>query len=332
MLFLFMMGTIMPAISARNIVATEINQVAAICGTNEYPSIQQAINQALPNATIIVTAGAHNERLTVNKSLIIRGYAPETTKLTAISGENNAVLTINAQGVTIVNLSVYNKAQGLYTTGISVRGSHTTISHCILQDTPIGIAVWSSHTTITRCTFCNCTDEGIALLGSSISTCDDTRIIACVFLKNGDGIELQRSSENLIADCCFYNNTHAGIDMIKCLNRNNSVNDCSFSSNYCFGMYCASAPSLSMTHCTILHDCIELLNTKGCVLSSSTITEVRLLDNTSLFIDQPRQIACINCDPTSRCFFVRQSESIKPPSQVKISFQKYRLQNLQFLP
>jgi parallel beta-helix repeat protein len=174
----------------------------------------------------------------------------------------------------------------LYTAGIKILGAHTTITNCIIRDTPIGIAVWSSSTTVEHCTFHNCSDEGIALLGSNTSACDNARITDCVFSENDDGIELQRSSNNLISDCSFLDNTHAGIDMIESENTKNTVTGCRFIANQGFGMYCAGASSLQVTDCAFSSDSIMLVNTKGSIISGSDIAGLQLLRNTSVIIDR----------------------------------------------
>lgn len=292
-LFILPGSTMAVHITTSTQIAPDVLQpyTAAYCGITPYQSIQQAINNAPRNATIIIAPGTYTEILTINKSLTLEGDTPKTTLLAPASEENSFAIKIAAEDVTITNLSICNTAPGLYTTGIKIIKAHTTITHCIIRDTPIGIALWGSLTTIAYCTFHNCSDEGIALLGSNTSACDNAHITACVFSENGDGIELQRSSENLISDCSFLSNTHAGIDMIESTNTKNTVSGCVFSANQGFGMYCAGASRLQVTDCAFSRDSIMLVNTKGSIISASDVESIQLLKNTTLIIDR-----CENVD------------------------------------
>jgi parallel beta-helix repeat protein len=263
----------------------ELRPIAS-CGSISYQSIQDAINHAPRNASVIIAPGRYTELLTINKTLTLIGECPETTLLAPASPENSYAIKIIAEGVTLANLSLCNTAPGMYTTGIKIMRAHTTITNCVIRDTPIGIAIWSSYTMIAHCTFHNCSDEGIALLGSNTSACSNTHITACVFSENGDGIELQRSSDNLISDCRFLNNTHAGIDMIVSANTKNSVTGCRFIANQGFGMYCAGASNLQVTDCAFSSDSIMLVNTKGSIISGSDVAGLQLLRNTTVIIDR----------------------------------------------
>jgi parallel beta-helix repeat protein len=264
---------------------------AASYGTTQYKSIQEAIYNAPRNATVTIEPGTYTEIITINKSITLQGDGPETTILAPTSERNSYAVKITAEGVTLTGLTVINNAEGLYSTGVKITKARTTITRCIFRDTPIGIAVWGSHTTISQCSFLNCSDEGIAILGSNTSTCDTTHITACVFSQNCDGIELQRSSDNLIEDCRFSDNTHAGIDMIESANTQNTISRCDFSGNQGFGLYCAGASQLLITHCSFSTDDLTLVKSQENTITASSIAAVHLLQNSSLIIDH-----CDNVD------------------------------------
>jgi parallel beta-helix repeat protein len=279
--------------SSHQISDAGIQHPAAYYNDIPYQNIQDAINHATHNGTIIIPPGIYTEILTIDKPLTIRGEDPETTLLTPCSAENSYGIKISAEDVILANLTIQNTALGPYATGIKIMKAHATITYCIIRDTPVGIALWSSATTITHCMFSNCNDEGIALLGSNATSCTTNHITGCVFSDNGDGIELQWSSENVIADCRFLGNTHAGIDMIASANAKNTVNDCSFSGNQGFGLYAMEASQLQVTDCSFSSDCVMLVKTKGSVISSSEITGLQLLRNTTVIIDR-----CDAIDPS----------------------------------
>jgi parallel beta-helix repeat protein len=314
-LSLLILPEIVPAVSLSTSahpapVTPELRSIAS-CGGISYQSIQDAINHAPQNGTVIITPGTYAEVLVINKSLTLIGDTPDKILLAPTSAENSYAIKITAEGVTLANFSICNLAKGLYTVGIKIMGAHTTITNCVIYDTPIGIAIWSCYTMIAHCTFHNCSDEGIALLGSSTSACSNTHITACVFSENEDGIELQRSSDNLISDCRFLNNTHAGIDMIESANTKNSVTGCRFIANQGFGMYCAGASGLQVTDCTFSSDSIMLVNTKGSIISGSDISGLQLLRNTTVILDR-----CDTVDASRISTQTSQYLLLSSPSQI----------------
>ena len=112
-------------------------------------------------------------------------------------------------------------------TGIHVHNDSTTISHKVLLDLDIGIVLWSSNNIIENCTFINCTDEGIYITQNS----HNNTFINCVFYKCLDGVELQKSCNNMFNHCWFLSNTHAGVDAIRDNNNNNTFFSCVFYDN-----------------------------------------------------------------------------------------------------
>jgi parallel beta-helix repeat protein len=222
---------------------------------NYFNTIQQAINNAKDNSLIYVTEGQYPEILTINKKVTILGENKNTTLINPTSTPNSYAITITQSNVTLTGFSIQNKADGLYTTAIKILAPYTTISDCTLFDTPVGIAIWSSHNTISHCYFTGCDDEGIVLLGNSYSTVCCTIITHCVFYQNGDGIEIQSSSENKIITCHFLHNTHAGIDIIGKQNVNNQIITCLFDQNNAYAI--------------ILTDCYDTLIMNSLFTTSS---------------------------------------------------------------
>ena len=68
------------------------------------------------------------------------------------------------------------------------------------------------------------------------------------FHENGDGIELQYASDNVITGCEFVANTHAGIDAIGDDNTNNRITYCRFSQNEGYGLYLYGADETQIDH------------------------------------------------------------------------------------
>jgi len=253
-------------------------------------TIQDAINNAQPNATIQLPAGTFTEILTINKPLHLKGEGVSQTLLSPTSPNNGYAIRISAKGVTLSDLNIINHGPGLYTTGIKISASNITILNCTLHDTPIGIAIWSSENTISGCDFRECDDEGIVLLGMSTTACTNNTITSCTFNQNCDGIELQYASDNLITSCIFAQNTHAGIDAIESNNNNNIISNCEFTANQGFGLYLAGSSYNTITGCSFLDDSITLRHASENIISNSEVSTIHLIDHSSLHLEQCKGI------------------------------------------
>ncbi len=213
--------------------------IVDINGTGDYTTIQDALNNSEDNQIIYVKKGTYSEILNIRKTIKIVGE--ENTEINPISERNKYAIRLGAPNIYIENLTVTNGAPGLYTTAIRISSTNSTIKNCEFLDTPIGILVWTSNNKIENCTFTNCQDEGIALLGSKFSKCENNQIKNCVFYNNSDGIELQYSSCNKIIKCEFFENTHSGIDAIAESNDNNLITECKIFNNTVHGIYLSSS-------------------------------------------------------------------------------------------
>ncbi|UCH71495.1 MAG: right-handed parallel beta-helix repeat-containing protein [Thermoplasmatales archaeon] len=216
-----------------------------------YTTIQEAINDAPEGSTIYVKNGAYSEIIDIRKKISIIGENKDKTIINPISEKNKYAVRLGAPGVKISCLSITNGAPGLYTNGIRISASETKIYNCNIYDTPVGIAIWTSYNIIQNCNFWGCSDEGIALMGSPYSKCDNNRITNCLFFDNCDGIELQYSSDNIIEDCEFYENTHAGIDAIASSNDRNMISNCKIYNNEVHGIYFSSSSENQIIDCLI---------------------------------------------------------------------------------
>ena len=220
-------------------------------GEGDYTTIQDAINNISEGATIYVKSGSYNEIIDIKKRINIIGEDRYNTIINPISEKNKHAIRLGASGVTIKNFSITNGAPGIYATGIRISASETEIHNCDIYDTPVGIVIWTSNNTINNCAFWGCKDEGIALIGNIHSKCDFNKITNCTFSKNCDGIELQYSSNNIIIDCEFYENTHTGIDAIASSNDNNTISNCKIYNNEVHGIYLSRSSNNLMLDCSI---------------------------------------------------------------------------------
>jgi parallel beta-helix repeat protein len=253
-------------------------------------NIQDAINQAQPGELIMLPVGTYTEIFTISKPLEIRGQGADATFLCPTSSQNGYAIRITAEGVILSGLDITNNGPGLYTTGVKISASHATIQDCTFHDTPVGIAIWSSDNTISHCDFNRCDDEGIVLLGTSQSECTRNTITFCTFQENCDGIELQYASQNTIDQCQFKQNIHAGIDAITSSNNENIISNCEFTGNQGFGLYLAGSSHNTITGCSFLDDSITLLHASENTVSNSEVSTIRLMDHSSLFLEQCKGI------------------------------------------
>ena len=221
-------------------------------GDGDYTTIQEAVDNVLEGSIVYVKKGSYSETINIKKELSLIGENKTNTVINPISEKNKYAIRLGAPGSIIKNFSITNGAPGLYTTGIRISASKTEIHNCNIYDTPVGIASWSSDGIIDNCKFWGCEDEGIALIGNSLSNCNRNKITNCIFYENCDGIELQYSSNNTISDCEFYENTHTGIDAIASSNNNNTISNCKIYNNEVHGIYLSASSDNKIIDCSIL--------------------------------------------------------------------------------
>ena len=256
-----------------------------------YPTIKAALDAAPDGAIISLDEGTYREILDITTSVTIQGKDPVTTIISVCSSPNSYAMRIKAPQVTIQSLSFINTGDGLYTTGIKVSGPSITIKDCIFSDTPIGIALWTSSNTIEGCTFQRCEDEGIAFLGSASRSCTDNIVRDCVFHKNGDGIELQYASDNVITGCEFVANTHAGIDAIGDDNTNNRITYCRFSQNEGYGLYLYGADETQIDHCDLPEEQVMVVHSQEAVISYSEVNSLDIREGATVSIEECSSLA-----------------------------------------
>ena len=246
----------------------------------DYKSIQKAVDGASDGSTIYVKEGSYSEIIHIDKKINLIGENKENTLINPESKKNSYAVKITAAGVKLSGFSISNDGPGLYTTGVKITASQTTIEDCNVFDTPVGIAVWSSNNIISNCTFWGCEDEGIVFLGSSTSECNNNLVTNCEFYNNCDGIELQYSSNNVISYCEFYDNTHAGIDAIGSSNNNNVISNCDLYDNEVFGIYLSRSSENQITQCMISNNQIMMSSSKNNTIDNCELESIYLRDTT----------------------------------------------------
>lgn len=223
-------------------------------GQGDYKTIQEAINNAQSGFTIYVNEGEYCEIIEISKTISLVGGDKDSTLINPISEKNKYAVRLGAPGAKIQGFSIKNGAPGLYTNAVRITSPNTEIRDCNIYDTPVGIVVWTSDNIIENCNFWGCKDEGIALIGSSYSDCNNNRIMNCIFRNNCDGIELQYASSNTITNCEFYDNSHTGINAIAKSNDNNIISDCEIYNNEVHGIYFSSSSENKIIDCSVTNN------------------------------------------------------------------------------
>lgn len=246
----------------------------------DYTTIQEAINDAQKNQIIIIKNGTYQEILNIRKTVKLVGE--ENTVINPISEKNKYAIRLGAPNIEIKNLTIRNGAPGIYATALRISSSKNTIKNCNFSDTPIGIALWTSKNIIENCNFKNCKDEGIALLGSKFTQCQNNTIKNCNFENNCDGIELQYSSKNKIINCNIFNNTHSGIDAIASSNNENLFKNCRIYNNRVHGIYLSSSNNNTIENCQIYNNKDGNTHVRGDSENNKIITTEIFSKNTIL--------------------------------------------------
>jgi parallel beta-helix repeat protein len=168
---------------------------------DDYPSIQEAINNANEGDTIYVRNGTYYENVVVNKSISLIG---ENRDATIIDGNSaGKVIEVTTSNVTINGFTMLNS------TGLVVyNSSSTTISHNKIIGNNYGILLNQSSNNALK----NNTISGNSLFGIYLHHSNNNIIIGNNISHNGlvlwmlwwslDGIKLYNSSDNTI----FHNN------------------------------------------------------------------------------------------------------------------------------
>jgi len=110
-------------------------------GSNNYTSIQAAVDDSAPGDVIYVYSGVYCEKITINKEICLEG---QERSCTIIDGQNNGdVITIKHDNVDISGFSIINTGIGNsgilfdYVTGVRVQ-------YCIIENAYNGLRLISS--------------------------------------------------------------------------------------------------------------------------------------------------------------------------------------------
>src|SRR2546422_8086779 len=119
---------------------------------SQYPTIQQAINAANINDTIIVSAGTYHERFSLNRTVHIVGASRDTTFLDG-QGQGT-VVTVTASGASITGFTIQNSDAGghavelLNVNNVNIIGNVISSSLVSSSDNSAGVDMYRSNYTL----------------------------------------------------------------------------------------------------------------------------------------------------------------------------------------
>lgn len=227
-------------ISDTNMQNVKKSNVISIEGKGDYVSIQEAIDAASENDTIVVNNGIYFEHIEIKKSITLLGEDKYTT---IIDGNKSGdVIFVSADDVTISGFTIKNggyQSGGQIGAGIDIRSNYNTISECnISSNKNYGLYLGDNikNNIITFNTFSNNKD------GIYTQYAKTNNISSNTFTGNTDyGIYLSTSShDNLISDNIITESTY-GL-RVKGSERNTVTKNQFTNNNY--GLYfCCGAPN-----------------------------------------------------------------------------------------
>ena len=150
-----------------------------VCPAGPHTTVQAAIDSANPGDTINVWSGTYNERVTINKSITLKGNGSTET---IIDGQAlGDAIQIKAPNVTISGFMIRNSSET--DSGIFICGnSGYSVESCIIEnnnltENNIGLKIQNAcNNIITQNTFLN-NPIGISLIESYQNTIDKSRIM-----------------------------------------------------------------------------------------------------------------------------------------------------------
>ncbi|WP_394701206.1 PGF-pre-PGF domain-containing protein [uncultured Methanolobus sp.] len=208
----------------------------------DFTTIQAAVNAANSGNTIIVTDGAYNENVDVNKSVTLRSENGSATTNVNASDSSEHALNVTANNVTIEGFNVTG-VTNFEMAGIYLGYSNDSIvRNNVVNNNSFGIVLdHSENNTLSSNIANNNSYYGIYLSSSSHNALDDNDIY-----NNYYGIRLSSSSDhNTLTDNTAMNNTRYGMYFGSSDNNTLTSNDANYNGRY--GIYLSSSNNNTLT-------------------------------------------------------------------------------------
>jgi len=157
----------------------------------KYSSIQEAVNNAAPGDTLLVSLGIYYENVVVNKTVSLIG---EDRSATIIDGSyTGTVVEVEAPNVTLADFTIQKSSPSLPHCGIYLSSDNNNITFNIIRNNLYGIKGSSDNSIIARNNITLSDEDGVSLSSSS------GNIISSNILRgNHEGISIFQSSRTQI--------------------------------------------------------------------------------------------------------------------------------------
>ena len=149
----------------------------------DFTAIQDAVDAAGTDDTVIVYPGTYNENVSVNKEVTIRSYSGAESTFVTAANPNDHVIEVTADGVAIEGFSIHGATGNDYA-GIYLNG----VDGCAIEDNRCG---WNAE---------HGNRYGIHLYSAS-----DNTIMRNIANENGIGIYMESSSDTILTDNTMIN-------------------------------------------------------------------------------------------------------------------------------
>ena len=210
-------------------------------GSEDYVTIQDAINSSEDGDTVIVHDGVYHENIIVNKSLDLFGTR---NGITTINGsENGSVVVIKSNWVNVSGFYIIGSGKNSEDAGIKVESNHSIISNNTCSKNQIGIYLYQANDTIISNNICNGSrTHGIYLYDSYSNNLSGNNISSNAIW----GLSTTSNFNNIMNNICMYNG--GGILNI---GDNTTISNNTISINQEYGLF------LTGKYCKIINNAIS---------------------------------------------------------------------------
>jgi parallel beta-helix repeat protein len=185
-----------------------------IIHTEDYASIQQAIDNASVGATVLVSPGIYYEHLSIGKSISLLGASRETTIIDAADSQN--VISITSDGVTIGSLTLVKSSARTSDNGIYVdRSRGIVVNDTKIVGTYNGIYMYLCLNSIFSHNIIANQTSAVTLITSNRNVFSNN-----IISNNSNGITISYSNNNVFSGNTLSNNEQ-GISISEPSDRNN---------------------------------------------------------------------------------------------------------------
>lgn len=180
-------------------------------GSKDFRSIAEAVRNAEPGSTILVSPGVYRESITIDKPLELVGVGP--IEEIRIFGKDEPCLSISASNVKIRGLWLCSFPTLKHTTTISIRSGNCTIEHCEITSDSVSCITVSGKDSAPHIRMCKIHhsrgSSGIFVLNEAQPVIED-----CEIYKNHlSGIAITNRANPVIRRCRVFDNLWKGISL-----------------------------------------------------------------------------------------------------------------------